>query len=99
MIRHWPFASCVRLQKERHRIRGGVGGVLFRVQPEEDVAHGVGVARNPDALQRAVAPDVDERPDGLQTRARRRFIDRNAKRADRRDGHRRQRVVVARHAA
>ena len=49
------------LQKERHRIGRRIGGVLFRVQPEQDVAHRVGVARNADALQRAVAPDVDER--------------------------------------
>ena len=87
------------LQKERHRVRRRIGGVFLGVQTEEDVAHRVGVARNADALQRAVAPDVDERANGLQARSRRRFVDRNAKRADRRDGHRRQRVVVARHTA
>ena len=74
--------------------------MALRSQAEQDVADRVGVAGNADALQRAFAPALEERAD-LAFVCSRAIVSLTAiprLRASR-HGHRRQRVVVARHAS
>ena len=49
-------------QEARHRVRGRIGRMALRRQSEQDVADRVRVAGDADALQRAFAPAVEERP-------------------------------------
>ena len=91
--------GLLALQHKRHRIRRRICRVLLRGEAEQDIADGIGVSGNRDALQRALAPRLDIGADCRALTLRDRLVDAEPAGARGRHRHRGQGVVVARHAA
>ncbi len=99
MSRHAPLVSLLTQYESRHGVRRQIGRISLGAQPHQDVADRRRSATDGDALQRAVAPAIEIRSGFHRLLAGHGFVHLQPADACRGDAHRRERVVVAGHAA